>query len=197
PTEYMEDLQHADKNPDLVLETKDGYNLLLVTSADFQTSAEFKEEEDKLGIYKDLSVYYNEEYHKIGNVYNEDKLLTLEQIRLYVLEYVTSSTSTLSPSVLSDAITSFLSPVISRYTATETQRELVIYLIEHRAGKLDFGANNDRFADILTINHNSADDYISIYYEEDETDTLKTYDKWWETLQGIVADILLTEGENA
>lgn len=197
PTEYMEDLQHADKNPDMVLETKDGYNLLLVTSADFQTSAEFKEEEDKLGIFKDLSVYYNEEYHKIGNVYNEDKLLTLEQIRLYVLEYVTSSTSTLSPSVLSDAITSFLSPVISRYTATETQRELVIYLIEHRAGKLDFGTNNERFEDILSINHNSADNYISIYYEEDETDTLKTYDKWWETLQGIVADILLTEGENA
>ncbi|MDE6407273.1 MAG: hypothetical protein K2K50_01535, partial [Anaeroplasmataceae bacterium] len=46
PTEYMEDLQ--DPNTE-ILQTKDGYNLLLVTSADFQTSAEFKEEDDKLG----------------------------------------------------------------------------------------------------------------------------------------------------
>ncbi|MDE7213803.1 MAG: hypothetical protein K2N42_04420, partial [Anaeroplasmataceae bacterium] len=49
PTEYMEDLQ--DSNTE-ILQTKDGYNLLLITSADFQTSAEFKEEDDKLGVYK-------------------------------------------------------------------------------------------------------------------------------------------------
>ena len=53
PTEYMEDLQDPNTK---ILETKDGYNLLLITSADFQTSAEFKEEDDKLGLFKDLSI---------------------------------------------------------------------------------------------------------------------------------------------
>ncbi|MDE6661445.1 MAG: hypothetical protein K2J93_06455, partial [Anaeroplasmataceae bacterium] len=194
PTEYMEDLQDSSTE---ILQTKDGYNLLLITSADFQTSAEFKEEEDKLGVFKDLSVYYNDEYHQVGSVYNEGKLLTIEQIRLYVLEYVTSQTSNLSPSAISSALSSFLSPVITRYSGNETQRDIVIYLIETKAGALNFGENADRFQKILDINHNSADEYISIYFEEDSTDTLKTYENWWKDLQEIVADILLTEGEEA
>ncbi len=194
PTEYMEDLQDPNTK---ILETKDGFNLLLITSADFQTSAEFKEEDDKLGIYKDLSVYYNEEYQKIGNVYNDGELLNLEQIRLYVLEYVTKQTSTLSPSALSQALSSFLAPVITRYTGNETQRDIVIYLIETKAGALNFGENAERYQMILDINHNSADEYLSIYFEEDTTGTLKTYENWWTDLQKIVADILLTEGENA
>lgn len=194
PTEYMEDLQ--DPNTD-ILETKDGYNLLLVTSADFQTSAEFKEEDDKLGVFKDLSVYYNEEYQQIGSVYNTGKLLTLEQIRLYTLEYVSSSSSNLSPAAISSALSSFLSPVITRYTGDETQRDIVIYLIETKAGKLNFGENSERFQKTLDINHNSADDYISIYFDQDPTNTLTTYENWWTDLQEIVADILLTEGENA
>lgn len=194
PTEYMEDLQ--DSNTE-ILETKDGYNLLLITSADFQTSAEFKEEDDKLGVFKDLSVYYNEEYCNIGDIYNEGKLLTIEQIRLYVLEYVTSSTSNLSPSAISSALESFLSPVVTRYTADETQRDVLIYLIETKSGKLNFaGDNAERYQRILDINHQTADDYISIYFEEDSTNTLKTYENWWTDIQSIVADILLQEGEN-
>lgn len=194
PTEYMEDLQ--DTNTE-ILQTKDGYNLLLITSADFQTSAEFKEEDDKLGVFKDLSVYYNEEYQQVGSVYNEEKLLTIEQIRLYVLEYVSTQTSNLSPSAISSALSSFLSPVVTRYTANETQRDVVIYLIETKAGVLNFGDNQARFQKILEINHNSADEYISIYFEEDSTNTLTTYENWWKDLQKIVADILLTEGEDA
>lgn len=194
PTEYMEDLQ--DTNTE-ILQTKDGYNLLLITSADFQTSAEFKEEDDKLGVFKDLSVYYNEEYQQVGSVYNDDKLLTIEQIRLYVLEYVSTQTSNLSPSAISSALSSFLSPVVTRYTANETQRDVVIYLIETKAGVLNFEDNQARFQKILEINHNSADEYISIYFEEDSTNTLTTYENWWKDLQKIVADILLTEGEDA
>ncbi|MCM1131630.1 MAG: hypothetical protein NC310_01050 [Roseburia sp.] len=194
PTEYMEDLQ--DSNTE-ILETKDGYNLLLITSADFQTSAEFKEDDDKLEVFKDISIYYNEEYHQIGSVYNTGKLLTIEQIRLYTLEYVTSSTSNLSPTSISSALSSFLSPVITRYTGNETQRDIVIYLIETKAGKLNFGDNENRYQKTLDINHSSADDYISIYFDQDPTNTLTTYENWWTDLQEIVADILLTEGENA
>ncbi|MDE7212985.1 MAG: hypothetical protein K2N42_00220, partial [Anaeroplasmataceae bacterium] len=133
----------------------------------------------------------------VGSVYNEGKLLTIEQIRLYVLEYVTNQTSNLSPSAISSALSSFLSPVITRYSGSETQRDIVIYLIETKAGALNFGENADRFQKILEINHNSADEYISIYFEEDSTNTLKTYENWWKDLQEIVADILLTEGEDA
>ncbi len=194
PTEYMEDLQDSQTD---ILQTKDGYNLLLITSADFQTSAEFKEEDDKLGVYKDLSVYYNEKYHNIGEIYNDGKLLTVEQIRLYVLEYITNSTSNLTPSAITSAIESFLAPVVTRYTSDETQRDVIIYLIETKAGKITFaGDNADRYEKIVEINHKTADDYISIYFEEDTTNTLKTYENWWTDIQNIVADILLQEGEN-
>ncbi|MDE7161724.1 MAG: hypothetical protein K2N65_03080, partial [Anaeroplasmataceae bacterium] len=201
PTEYLEDLQNPNTE---ILETKDGYNLLLITSAEFKPSAEFKKEDDKLGIFEDISVYYNEEYHQIGSVYNEVEgkegktlPLTLEQIRLYVLEYVSSSTSNLTPAALSSAISSFLAPVITRYTGNETQRDVIVYLIETKAGALNFYDNQERYQEILDINHNIADDYIYIYFDEDPTNTLKTYENWWSDLQKIVAEILLTEGEDA
>ncbi len=202
PTEYLEEINNPNYVNSLsskqdILETKDGYNLLLITKADFQTSAEFKEEDDKLGMYKDLSVYYNDQYNKIGSIYNDDKTLTLEQIRLYVLEYVTTSASNLSPSQLSNAYTNFLSPVISRYTNTQTQREIIIYFIEkqHNISSINFVNQNDKYEKIIAINHRTADDYIENYFEEDTTGTLETYNQWWDDLKENVGQMLLTEGE--
>lgn len=193
PTEYLEDLEAIED----ILQTKDGYNLLVITSADFQTSAEFSSEDDKLNIFTDLEIYYNDEYVKISDVYNDSELLNINQIRLYVLEYVTKSSSNLSPSAISTALTNFLSPVLTRYTGTETQRDVVIYLIEEMGGKITFTdvVNNDRLENILAINHNSADDYIYIYYDEDTTNTLKTYENWWTDVQNIISEILLSQGE--
>ena len=192
PTEYIEDL-----TIDTILETDDGYNLLLITSADFQTSAKFTTEDDKLGIFDSIDVYYNDEYHTITDIYNDNEQLTLEQIRLYVLEYVTNSTSNLTPSTISNAITSFLSPVLTRYTGDETQRDIVIYLIETKTdAKIEFIGQNDRYQTILDINHKTADDYIDVYFEKDTTETLKTYENWWKDLQEIVSEILLQEGED-
>ena len=72
-------------------------------------------------------------------------------------------------------------------------------MIEKKAGALNFGseAAQERYNNILEINHNTADDYISVYFEEDKTDTLKTYENWWKDLQKIVGEILLNEGEDA
>lgn len=196
PTEYLEDV----RGNNTILETEDGYNLLLITSADFHTSAEFKAEDDPLKFFENISVYYNEEYHQIGSVYNEDKQLTLEQIRLYVLEYVTTSSSSLSPSAISTAITNFLSPVVTRYTSTETQREILIYFIEQKSGSnstIEFADdNNARYKTILDINHRTTDDYVEVYMEEDPTGTLNTYSNWWNDIEQIVSEILLTEGES-
>ena len=192
PTEYIEDL-----TKDTILETDDGYNLLLITNADFQTSAKFTAEDDKLGIFEYIDVYYNEEYHTITDIYNDNEQLSLEQIRLYVLEYITNSTSNLTPSTISSAITSFLSPVLTRYTGDETQRDIIIYLIETKTdAKIEIVGQNDRYQNILDINHKTADDYIDVYYEKDTTNTLKTYENWWKDLQEIVSEILLQEGED-
>mgnify|MGYP003306892505 CR=1 FL=1 len=76
PTEYLEDLEN---NSDILV-TKDGYNLLLATSASFKTTAEFTEEDDALGLFQNINVYYNEKYEIVENVYNDDEKLTLNQI---------------------------------------------------------------------------------------------------------------------
>ena len=194
PTEYIEDLN--DYND--ILETKDGYNLLLVTSAEFKTTAEFDEEDDQLGLYENVDVYYNDEYVTVSNLYNDNEKLTLDQIRLYVLEYVSLGTSNLSPSAIAKATSSFLSPVLTRYTSTETQRDIILHFIEkYTKGEITFASehNNTRLENIININHESADGYLSIY-ADDTTGTLNTYSNWWTDIQNIVSEILLSEGEN-
>ena len=192
PTEYLEDLDSADD----ILLTEDGYNLLLITSADFTTSAKFTEEDDKLGVFESVDVYYNEEYVNVKDLYNENDDLSIEQIQLYVLEYITSSTSNLSPSQISSSLTNFISPVLSRFTANETQRDILIYFIETKAGKITFeGDNAARFSEIVRINHDSADGYLDMYFDEDTTGTLETYNDWWTEIQNIVKEILLSEGD--
>lgn len=193
-TEYLEKLESKDD----VLVTEDGYNLLLVTSATFKNSAEFDEEDDKLGLYENISIYYNEEYVNINNVYNTEEKLTLDQIKLYVLEYVSLGTNNLSPTTYATATSSYLSPVLTRFTGNETQRDIILHFIEIMAGsKLTFtdSKNDERLTEIIEINHNSADGYIEIYFAEDTTNTLKTYENWWTDVQSIVQDILL-QGEN-
>ncbi len=194
PTEYIENL--SNKNYDL-LQTKDGFNLILITSAEYQTSAEFKAEDDDLEVFKNLSVYYNDEYQTIGNIYNEDKKLTKEQIRLYVLEYVSKSTSNLSPSAISTALTNYLSPVLTRYTGTQTQSEIIVYFIETTNNcKIEFVDQGDKYDTITEINHSTANDYIEIYAGVDPTGTLDTYTNWWTDLKNNVDKMLLKEGEN-
>ena len=191
PTEYLEELNSAND----ILVTDDGYNLLLVTSADFTTSAKFTKEDDKLGVFESVDVYYNEEYLNIKNIYNENDELTLDQIRLYVLENVTSSTSNLSASKISSSLTNFISPVLTRFTSNETQRDILVYFIENKAGEINFGDNNERFDEIVRINHDTADGYLDMYFDEDTTHTLETYNNWWTTVQNIVKEILLSEGD--
>ena len=142
-----------------------------------------------------LEILENEEYVNIKNVYNDNDDLTLDQIRLYVLENVTSSTSNLSASKISTSLSNFISPVLSRFTSNETQRDILVYFIENKAGEIDFGDNNERFKEIVRINHDTADGYLDMYFNEDTTHTLETYNDWWTTVQNIVKEILLSEGD--
>ena len=84
---------------------------------------------------------------------------------------------------------------MNRYTANETQRDILIYFIETKAGKINFGDNDARFSEIVRINHDTADGYLDMYFAEDTTGTLETYNDWWSEIQNIVKEILLSEGD--
>ena len=207
PTEYIEQLTDeavsVDKND--IVETLDGYNLLVATEGSTSPSAKYESDDDKIGLLTDIIVKYNDKYEKIENVYNDEDKLNINQIKLYVLDYVQDNSSTLSPSAIQSAIDTFLAPVVSRYTASETQRIILLSFIKNRAGIADntqlydvitytakgYNGEDGVLDTIIKINQRIADDYLDIY--NDITGTSTIYPDWWKDISTIVGQFLLKE----
>ncbi len=208
PTAYIESLTEESINNNDIVKSDDGYNLLLVTSGTSSPSAKLEEKDDKVKLLTDIIIKYNEEYVKIANVYNDFDRLNANQIKLYVLDYVVNGSSTLAPSEISDAITSFLAPAVTRYTAAETQRIILLSFIHNqtKAGtdalydvitfaKKESNGADGALAKIITINQNIADNYLYLYKDKDTTNTSDLYPNWWEYIKEYVANFLQKEGE--
>ena len=181
PTEFIE--TNAEKNP---VVTNDGYNILLVTNATLPASAKFENEDT---ILKDIVVKYNEKDVTIESIINKEDKLNESQIRLYVLQYVASGSSSLTPSSVSSSVNSFLTPVLSRYTADETQRVIIMYFIENATGAK---YNDARFNKILEINQQQADNNSEIYQEIYQTvEGYNQFTTWWDDLEAQVGNFLV------
>ncbi len=199
PSEYLDSLPYsATKNG---LSTNEGYNLIVVTSATVNASAKFEDKEDLNNIYSNLYYYYNEELTYIANLYNIGDTLTQSQILAYILEYADNSTSETIPSAISSALSSFFSPIYTKYTSTSCQRELLIYWCENKTNSTFTFTNSlnadasyyyfadgskelygDRFNNIRDINKNSADSYSSTRQFE----YASVYDDFWGDLEAYV-----------
>lgn len=207
PTYYMEMLDEnaiSTTNNDIV-ETTDGYNLLLVTSGNSNPSAKWEEKDDEVKILTDIVIKYNEKYSVIDNIYNNDDELNINQIKLYLLDYIVNGSNTLAPSAIADAISTFLEPTVSRYTSNETQRIILLDFIKEKTGqtcdiydvisytKDGYNGENGVVDKIIKINQNIADSYVFIY--DDITKTSDLYPDWWENVKTIVSKFLQKEGE--
>ena len=190
PTIYIEPLDEQCTNTDnnTIVETKDGYNLILVTSGSTKPSAELKLDDYDDDLLLNIIVKYNDEYYTIENLANDTDKLNNNQIKLYVLEYVSTQTSSLTPSALSSAYTTFLSPVLTRFTGNETQREIILQYIENASGAVKFTTEgyDDLFAKLSQINKDVADDYIDLY--EDPTQTANSFSDWWTNLENYLKE---------
>ena len=207
PSIYMENLTSASVSElsDDIVETEDGYNLLLVTDGSSTPSAEWKEKDDEVGLLKNIVIKYNEKYTTVADVYNDNKKLNKNQIKLYLLDYVVNSSSTLSPSAISSAISTFLEPTVTRYTASETQRVILLSFIKAKTNqtcdiydvitftKAGYNGADGYLDNIIQINQNIADGYLFIY--NDITNTSDLYPDWWENIRTIVTKFLQKEGE--
>ena len=192
PTEFIE--KGAENNPVI---TDDSYNILLVTGATLAPSAKWEVEDT---ILKDFVVNYNDRDVTIGDITNSDDKLTKEQIKLYVLQYVTNGSSSLTPSSISSAISSFLTPVLSRYTADETQRIIIKYYVESVLGQK---LTDNLFDDLLLkISQDQADNYSDLYQAKYETVSYEVdgvtyyydqYANWWENLEAQVNNFLVNQ----
>jgi|GEM_PF-1429289 len=221
PTAYIEPLTVADvnTNDDAIISTNDGFNLLLVTNGTSKASAEWKAEDNDDGLFENIVIKYNEEFVKIDNIFNEgnkddsdlDGALNANQIKLYVLDYAVNGASVLSPTGTQNALTTFLQPIVTRYSSSETQRIILLSFIKSATGQADSdtelydvvkfdkeGYNGEKglFARLISINQDIADDYISVY--DDPTGTSNGYPDWWTKLEAQVNEFLIKlESEDA
>ena len=211
PTEYIEPItiDAVDKTDDTFVTSKDGINLLIVTSGTASASAEWKSEDYADTPLKNIIIKYNDKYVTISDIYNEDEQLNANQIKLYILDNAVNSSSTLSPTDTADALSSFLSPVYQRFSNTETQRIVLLYFMKSYTGSSanvynlvnfsndSYNGDNGFFHNLILINQATADDYIDIYkqYTEDTYGTADTtvdsYPDWWEKLEQQIKDFLI------
>ena len=213
PTAYIENLTDTcvDVNNDYIVETKDGYNLLLVTQGNSKPSAKYKKADDTVGLLNNIVIKYNDKYDTvIKDVYNDEDKLGTNQIQLYMLDYISNNASTLAPTSINDAITTFLAPIVTRYTSSETQRIILLSFIRNKTGlskdtelydvvkfkNTSYNGEDGVFAKIIKINQNIADDYLNypdLY--NDPTGTANLYPDWWNKIKSIVDTFLQADNK--
>ena len=178
PTAYLPDVDST------TVEANDSINYFIITSATGPSSAKYEEKNDTYSLYKDIYYMYNENLIKVDNVYNDGDILNQNQIKAYLLEYIASSTSNLLPSDISDSITNYLSPVLTRFQDNGTQFEIILnYIASGDINKLDFNddSNDERVKLLLEINQRAADEYVD--YGDD--DSYNNFAGWWTSLKEL------------
>ncbi len=198
PSEYIEPLTAncvlADDSQ--IVLTKDGYNLIIVTEGTNQPSAKWSSTDNDDNLFENLVIKYNDNAIIIPDIYNDGEndvyKLTKNQIKVYLLENVTLGTSNLLPSDLSSALSTFLAPVVTRFTGDATQLEIILEYIKEVNGSYTFNVDssdtvdhNAIFDQIREINKNKADDYLYIFEELDTTGTCNNFPQWWTKLATV------------
>ena len=203
PTEFIEqiDASAIADDDDTFITSKDGINLLLITSGNASASAEWSQDDYEDTLLKNIVIKYNEKYIKISDVYNEEDKLNINQIKLYILDNAVNGESTLSPTETSDALTSFLSPAYTRFKNSETQRIVLLYFMKNHV-KSDsniynlisftnesYNGNDGFFKKIIEINQVMADSYNDLY--NDTTGTSNLYPDWWDKIEAQIENFLI------
>lgn len=203
PACYIEPINVNDTNitkttDNTIVATKDGYNLLLVTTGSVESSAKWTKAEHSEEILENLVLIYNDKNVKISDIYNEDDELNFNQIKFYILDVAVNGSSTLCPDSLSGAYSSYVSPVFSRFTGTDTQRIILVNYVESSAkAKITFSKENlnEVFNNLVAIQQRSADNYSYLY--EDTTGTSDLYDyvdengnkvNWWDSIKNLLKE---------
>lgn len=161
-----------------------GYSLLLITSCTVRSSAEFKAIDDVNGRYTNIAITYDDVKKNISNIYNDSKEeASIDQITLFVYEYLNYQTSTFFPSTVQTYITDFIMPVYEKYTATATQRELLFKKMLNSTITFAETSNNSRLTEVMNINRRQDDNYLT------DTDEAYLFAGWWDKV------LSLKEGE--
>ena len=157
------------------LNTENSVSLLLVTAGALPTSAKYENEENA-DLYKNISVVINENLVKFENLdYTKDEI-TLNQVKIYVAEYVMLGDVYSLPTSTTTALDTYLLPLISKYTSSASQ----MLIIDNAIGTITFKDDAAKVAS--TFNEAFINDYSrSSFYETYKNINIKTADAYEET----------------
>ena len=198
PTAYIEKL--GESNKDQIVQTEDGFNLILVTAGQSKPSAKYEQKKDNDSLLTNITLKYNGKYldKPIEDVYNDTDKLNNKQIRLFLVDNAVNGQSTLSPASTSGALTTFLQPVLQRYSSAETQRIVLLNFIKLATNQKDDTAlydvitydtdlkynGKDQYLDkVIKINQSIVDNYNYIY-DDEYTEIFKD---WWKGIEENVS----------
>ncbi|MDO9628375.1 MAG: hypothetical protein Q7I99_00620 [Acholeplasmataceae bacterium] len=151
-----------------------GWHLILATSVKKTTSAVFSAADDEEGKYVSSS-------DATLNVYNEDSLtLTASQIKFYLTEQK-SDEGVVLPPVVQTAVSSYLTPVLTRYNNTYMQRELIFKLLADATYADANGAA--RFQVIRQINRRQLNEYLLSTTGVNDVNYGNLYGTWFTILE--------------
>ena len=180
PGEYLDSESYTTGDGWLMVNSKGesvGYSMLLVTSSTVRSSAEFKAVDDVNGRFKDIKIEYDDVKQTIDNIYNDSESeASINQIMLFIYEYLNYETSTFFPSSIQTYITDFIMPVYEKYTGTATQRELLFAKTLNSSIAFANTDNNEKLTNVMNINRRQDDEYLT---DEDEA---YLFDDWWNTV---------------
>ena len=182
PSEYLDSASYEGSGATGWLMTNSlgetmGYSMLLVTSCTKRSSAEFEAKDDVNGRYTDIVIEYDDVIKNIENIYNDSKnTASINQIILFVYEYLNYKTSAFFPSSVQSYITDFIMPVYEKYTASATQRELLFAKTLSSSITFANSDNDERLTEMMSINRRQDDNYL------DDADEAYLFDNWWNTV---------------
>ncbi|MGL4949735.1 MAG: hypothetical protein ACRC5M_05075 [Anaeroplasmataceae bacterium] len=163
-----------------------GYNLIIVSDAVERNSAKFEKEDDVNDLYVDIYIKYNDEFTVIENAYSDTDYISLNQVKLFVYEYLKTSNTSLATESVNLALTTYLKPVFEKYTSSGSQRELLLNRLLGGIDTLVFTdtTNKERLLDVMEINRRVDDNYLLnedlsnnfVYWENGK------YVTWWDLL---------------
>ena len=138
---------------------------LLYTAGALPTSAKFEtEDEDTKKLYENIKVVINDKQEIITVNYEKDEI-NIEQIKVYVAEYVLLGDVYSLPTETITALDAYILPLISKYTGSAGQMTIANNVL----GGINF-KNADRTA--------FYNEYIQIM-QRSESEYDSRYDAWW------------------
>ena len=186
---------------EVIITTEDNeVTTLLITGGSKPTSAVFEtDDEDKKALYDTIKVVINNEQVAIDVKYDTE-IVNLEQVKVYVSEYVLLGDVYSLPSTTNAALDAYVLPLITKYTgnasqqkvvslkfeeiAKETSKALTFHYSTELSGESNKGFNEGFITDYNTKGRAGFLQHYQTILQNTEDNYDPQYANWWTDMYG-------------